>query len=240
MVTRTPEDNAWLRARFEALGATVVELPAVAIEPPDDPRPLETALAGLDCYDWIAFSSRNAVHAVFNRIDRRPEGIRVAAVGPATAAALREHGITPDLVPEEATGVALASAILQAGARSVLLPLGDRARPDLADGLRRGAAVKEVVAYRTVRPEADDEVLELLRRGEIDAVALASPSALDHLLAMLGRDAAILGRARLVCIGPATACAVTGAGLGPAAVGRDHTREGLFDAVRRCLTEPHP
>lgn len=235
LVTRARGEDR-LRTMLEPLGATVLELPAIAIEPPRDPEPLRRAIERLTDYDWIAFTSRNAVRAVVGPLT--PRGPRIAAVGPATAAELEVRGLRVDLIPDEATGVALAAALAARGVagRRVLVPCGDLARSDLRDGLREaGARVDEVPAYRTVRPaSADSGSLEALRRGKVDAVTLLSPSAVRNLAEMLDGEMDCLRRVRLVCIGPTTGAAVRELGLEPAAEAEEHTVEGLVRALIAC------
>ena len=241
LVTRARAASGTLCSRLEALGATVVELPALALEPPPDCAPLDAALRRLSGYDWIAFTSRNAVRAVFDRLgtlgvpDPFPGHLRVAAVGPSTAAELEARGVVAHCVPGEATGASLAAAMAATGIKEahVLLPLGNLARPELRRGLEAaGAQVDEVVAYHTVRPrDANPSALETLRRGEIDLVALASPSAARNLVEILGADLSPLHRAKLACIGPTTAAAVAELGLKPAGVAAQHTIDGLVQVI---------
>ncbi|MBV9282724.1 MAG: uroporphyrinogen-III synthase [Chloroflexi bacterium] len=237
LVTRAREDSAALRSSLEELGAAVIELPTVVIEPPEDPGPLDAAVGELSACDWIVFTSRNAVRAVLPRLPggMLPAGLRVAAVGPSTVRELGLHGIAADCVPEEATSGALADALIGLGVMGarVLIPAGNLARPDLGKRLRDASAeVREVVAYRTVRPrDVDPGALASLWQGAIDAVALASPSALRNLIELLEGDVGPLQATRLVCIGPTTAATVKESGLTPAAVAEEHTLDGLVRAI---------
>src|SRR5947209_9027052 len=235
LITRAADDAAPLRRRLEEMGAVVRELPTIELAPPDDCGPLDEALRALDQFDWIAFTSRRAIRAVLDR--RQVLGLsaarwpRVAAVGPATEAELALAGIRVDCRPVEATGGDLAAVLAERGVQGarILLPLGDIARPDLQAGLEAaGAEIVAVVAYRTLQPlEARGDSLQALRRGGVDVIALASPSAARNLAAMLGADAPLLQYVRLVCIGPTTAAAVRELGLEPAAVAAEPTLDGL-------------
>lgn len=217
----------------------MLELPAIAIEPVAEIGPVDEVLRRLNRYDWIAFTSRNAVRAVFTRLSELgialPKRVRVAAVGPSTRDELAARGTAVQCMPEEATGVALAAAMAAQGivGQQILAPVGDRARPDLRLGLERaGAHVDTVIVYRTVMPAAADrEALDPLRDGQIDDVTVAGPSAIRHLVTMLGSDAACLARVRLICIGPTTAEAVRELGFAPSVVAERHTLEGLVDAL---------
>jgi uroporphyrinogen-III synthase len=236
LVTRAPKDAAPLRERLERLGAEVVELPSIAIAPPEDDGPLAAVLADFDSYDWIVFTSRNAVEAVFGCLHGiRLGSPRIAAVGPSTQAALEDRGLRVSCIPAEATASSLLTALVDQGIsdKRVLLPTGDLARPELRDGLRgAGAQVDEVIAYRTIQPlEIRREALDDLRRGRIDVIALTSPSALHNLAAMLGASVPCLQYVRLACIGPTTAAAVRELHLEPATVAAEHTIDGLTAAI---------
>lgn len=249
LVTGPTHGTATLRARLEHDGATVTAMPTIEIRPPEDQEPLDDALRHLHRYDWIAFTSRNAVRAVFDRLQRLgrggelPTGVRVAAVGSATARELEERGVSPTCVPTHATASSLAAAMREVGVQgaSILLPLGDRARPDLAEGLEAGGAqVHAVVAYRTALPDTvDTTALDRLRSGQIDVVAFASPSAAENILALLRSEAHPLSDVRLACIGPTTAAALLALGLEPAVVAEQHTQEGLAVAIRTLYEMEH-
>jgi uroporphyrinogen III methyltransferase/synthase len=249
VLTRRREDagDAW-----EALtraGAAILELPTITIEPEQDIRPLDAALRRLENYDWIAFASRQAVKMVFDRVEalgmhRGPFHIpRVGAVGPSTAAELRARDVAVACVPDEATGRALAAAMVKMGVLGsrVLLPLGNLARPELGEDLEAaGARVERIVVYRTVTPaEVDQSALHALRAGQVDLVALASPSAMRNLVELLGPDADVLRAIPLACIGPSTAEAVRALGFEPAAVATEHTLSGLVTAISDTLVTEH-
>jgi uroporphyrinogen III methyltransferase/synthase len=240
LITRPEGDAGPLRTLLEERGFEVVMLPTTTVQPVEDDSELADALAQLEDHDWMVFTSRNAVDAVMRTMRSReceiPPGLLIAAVGSRTEGVLRQAGMRVACVPQEATGEALAHALIQRGVRGsrILLPAGDRARPQLAEILRQaGAEVRVVTAYRTVMAPAGKAypALKALRSGSINAVALASPSAFEGLLALLGPDARSLGRVGLVCIGPTTASAVRDAGFTPAVVAEPHTLEGLVGAV---------
>lgn len=247
LVTRAGKDAAALRAPLEALGATVLELPAIEIGPPEDMSGLDRALANLNGYAWTVFSSRNAVEAVLTRLaelglEARFAG-QVAAVGPSTVRQLEERGVAVACMPQEANAEALVRALEAHGVagKRILLPVGNIARPDLHDGVRAaGALVDQVIAYRTMQPtDVPGSVLEQLRRGEADVVALASPSAFRNLVSMLGSEAGRLERVHVACIGPTTANAVRECGLSPAVVARESTIDGLVAAILQIYAEDH-
>lgn len=239
LVTRARGDNSATRSRLEAMGANVIEMPTIAVLPAEDAVPLDDALRNLGTYDWIVFASRNAVRAVYDRLEMLgltpATHARIASIGPSTGAELMRRGASVACSPPAATAASLVRSLAGmglAGAR-VLLPSGDLARPELSDGLRAAGAIVDCVpAYRTVQPlEERRESLEAFRRGAIDIVALASPSAAVNLVAMLGADARYLQYLQLACIGPTTAAAVRELGFEPAAIAERHTIDGLIDAI---------
>lgn len=188
VLTRAHGDNADLAERFARSGARTIELPCVRIEPLADRRALDVALASLGPDDWLVVTSRQGAVAV---TAGAPVLSRVAAVGAATAARLRECGVDPDFVPSAARGEDLARE-LPWRQGDVLLARSARALQDLPRGLRaRGFRVREVVAYRTIVGVQGDatEVRQLLVAdpGQV-AIAVWSPSALDALVAELSAE----------------------------------------------------
>ncbi|HYE97056.1 MAG TPA: uroporphyrinogen-III synthase, partial [Rubricoccaceae bacterium] len=173
-VTRARRQAAGFAERLEALGAEAILLPMIRVEPAE-PGALRAAAAALDAYDWVVFTSVNGVdffwpHLEATRGGRLPATTRVAAIGPATAQALRERGSDVDFVPEAFVAEALAERLPDVAGRRILLPRADIARPALADGLRaRGAVVTDLAAYRTVAETPADGALAVLREG-IDVV----------------------------------------------------------------------
>ena len=204
ILTRASGDNAALAAALEAAGARVIEMPCVRVETQGDPSDLLSAMASCEADDWVVVTSRAGAAAVARAGGPRS---RVAAVGPSTAARLRERGIAVAFVPSVATGECLAREL--PFARSALLARSDRAMPELAAILReRGFAVREVAAYRTV-PGASGDIAgarAALASGGRVAIFCSSPSALAGMLGAL--DAPLLRAATFFVSGPTTARAV--------------------------------
>jgi uroporphyrinogen III methyltransferase / synthase len=218
LVPRTKEQAGELSARLRACGAVPEEVPTIAVEPPRTPQQMERAIKGLVTgrYEWVAFTSRNAVKAVRERFEeygldaRAFAGIRVAAVGEQTAADLHAWGIKPDLVP---SGEQSAAGLLEDWPPfdavfdpidRVFLPRADIATENLVAGLvERGWEVDDVTAYRTVRaaPPAA-EIREAIKGGGYDAVVFTSSSTVRNLVGIAGKPHAATV---IACIGPATA-----------------------------------
>jgi len=241
VVTRPTGWPDALSERLLEMGACVRELPAIDLAPPRDLSPLEEALRTLEQFDWVVFASAAAVERVVARMDdlgiprQRLSARSLAAVGPNTAARLAAAVRAPDLVPDEATGEALARALGPAvEGRRVLVPRPAEGRPELPEGLAAcGADVHAVVAYCTV-PAPAARLAPLrgwIERREVDALAFASPSAVRAVVAALGPAAPLLGEVLLAAIGPTTAEALDEAGLSTGVTARHHTGWGLAEAI---------
>jgi uroporphyrinogen-III synthase len=224
-------------------GAVPLAYPCVAIVPPVDPGPLDDALRVLAAggFAWLALTSANTVDALAQRglDDTRCGGSSVAAVGPATASAARRLGLTIAIVPERYDGAAFAEAIPVRPGDRVLLPASEIADPELALGLTgRGAEVTTVPAYRTVVGAGGVDLPRLLTERRVDAVTLASASAVAGLVARLaseGCDSTLLNDVPLVCIGERTRRAALAHRLEWAVVAERATLEGLIETLERVL-----
>ncbi len=242
-VTRPAARAGELVDRLETLGAEVRLAPAIEVAPPADPGALAATLA--EGWDWVVFTSANAVAAVVGAGATAAGlgGARVAAVGRATARALGDAGIPVALQPDRGGAEALLDVFPEgalAGAR-VLLPRAEGGLDLFPDGARaRGAAVTVVTAYRTVGRPAAAEVLRAdLRQGRLDAVVFTSPSGVEALVEGLGDDAARLRDVALVAIGGTTLAALEAAGL-PGTAAATPRAEDLARAVIDALDGARP
>lgn len=254
VVTRAPEQAGELLAALEALGAEVLLLPTVEFAPPEDCTPLDRALAQLPNFDWILWTSQNAVRFFASRLraSGRPESaganfakVPAAAVGPATAEAAVGEGFRVDYVAKNRTGEALARELAgELPGRRVLLPRSDRADDRLPAALRAaGADVTEVVAYRTAAPNSlDPRVLEGVRGGEVDAIVFASPSAFHNLCRWIPAKelAALSPRVRFAVIGATTSKALREAGVPVEIEARDASAPALANAIASHYQRPLP
>jgi len=235
LVTRRPEQSGGLVARLREAGAEVLEVPAIAVAPPADSSGLDAAAAQLERFDWIAFTSANAVQALAQRRPAPAPWPRLASVGPATSRAIEQAlGRGPDLVPESdfrAEGLAAAFAGRGVAGARVLLPLSDRARDTLETALRAaGADVVRVEAYRTLAPPgAAGSLAAAFRRG-FDLALFASPSAVENVAALLEDKARGLACA---VIGPVTEAAARSAGFDVRVVADPSTADGLVASLQR-------
>jgi uroporphyrinogen-III synthase len=242
VVTRPRHQSRPLAEALRALGARVIEAPAIGIEPPADFRGLDEALGRLATYDWVVFTSANAVDAFFDRFasihpGRGLPALRFAAIGPATAESLAERGASADVVPERFVAEEVFRALVRredpAGKR-FLLPRADIAREALPDLLRKaGAHVDVVEAYRTLPVMAEvRRAAELVERGTVDVITFTSASTARSFFA--GVDlGALRGRFTAASIGPITSGALREFGVEPEIEAESFSTEGLVRAIAR-------
>ena len=249
LVTRTRSQAGAMSELLSRRGAEAIELPTIEIRPARETSPLDRRLRRLSEYDWTVFASANAVRALFDRLgdlglDARAFGAaRVMAVGPATAAALRERGIVADRVPEVYSAEGAVGELDRESfdGRAVLVPRADIGGVLIERGLAAvGAKVDPVVAYHTVTPEGAALRAKSLLGDGIDAAAFTSSSTVSNLLGLLdGRTEALAG-AVIACIGPATAAAAREAGLTVDIVAGEHTVAGLVSSLEDYYGEGVP
>ncbi len=231
VVCRPQQQSFALVKAIEAVGAQPIILPLLeVVAPADGGGALADALDELDNYDWVAFTSTNAVHAVIDELKALwPERPKVAAVGPATADLLRQSGYPVNFVSAAGTAADLAATMPIEVGQHILAPLGDRASGALESGLtRRDAVVNRVEAYRTLWAEVAPQSITQARGA--DFVVLTSPAIAERFAELVERP-----RPPAVCIGPTTADAATGAGIEVAGVATTRTPAGLIDALMRTI-----
>lgn len=245
VVTRAAAQAQRFTQLLEAAGARVLEAPAIVITPPASWEPLDAALDALDTFTWVIFTSVNGVAMVDRRLPARDltwsalVGRRVAAIGPATADALGEHGVRADLVPHEYRAEGLLARLrgVITPADRVLLPRAAATRDVLVTGLRRlGAQVTEVPAYATRRAEAGTARLrEALAAGTIDAVTFTSSSTARNFAELFTEDERRewLTRAIVASIGPITAATAAEYGMQTDVMPSEYT----IPALARALAE---
>ena len=245
LVTRTREQAGELSRLLSRQGAVPIELPTIEVTSLNDCGQLDQALGSLERYDWVVFASANAVDAVFARLaamgldSRAFGGVRVAAVGQATAAKLRAHGIEPDLVPSGYSARDLVDGFAGRDMKNtrVLLPRADIAPDTLPGGLAGlGAVVERVTAYRTATPaSAHADAADALKNG-VDVAIFTSSSTVTNLVGLLDGGADALSGVLIACIGPVTAETAGRMGLDVDIVAREHTVPGLVEALEEYLT----
>ncbi len=237
LVTRPEHQTQDVTKRLQSLGANVLHQPAIAISPPSDWSAVDRVIERIDAFDWLVFSSANGVAYFFERLyakglDARCLGkARLAAIGPATAAALAERNLVADLQPESFRAESLAEA-LGTGARGkrFFLARASRGREVLAEMLEQmGGQVEQAIVYESSDVSSPDaEVAELLAAGRIDWITVTSSAIARSLAKMFGDS---LSRSRLAAISPLTAETLAELGHSCAAVASVYTAEGLAEAI---------
>ena len=246
VVTRASEQAGSLASRLSALGAGVVELPTIEIRPPADPAPLDRAIAQLDTYDWLVFTSANGVRFFLDRLDAGENDLRklrakICAIGPATRAAVEALHLKVDLMGKEyvAEGMLEAFAAHDLAGKRILLPRAAVARDLVPAGLaRRGARVDVVEAYRTVPPEHLAAQAREVLESRPDCVTFTSSSTVRNLLLAAGAEA--LRGIAVASIGPITTLTARQLGVEVATQAKVFTVDGLVAAVLGLYTEMTP
>ena len=240
VVTRAAHQAEGFTTAFEAAGLTVEHLPLLEVIPPADPRPLERAASELALYDWLVFTSANAVDAFLPLTGGAlPSRLRVAVVGPATAEALRAFDIEPHLTATRADAEGLLGdlAPLVDRSRRVLLPQAADARPTLAEGLSRaGAEAVAVVAYdKGMPPGAREQAERLFAETPIGWVTFTSPRIVRHFVELFGADWEHRRPELLAAsVGPVTTAELRRQGVERIAEATVPGEEGLVEAVLRA------
>jgi uroporphyrinogen III methyltransferase / synthase len=251
VVTRTRDQASQLSRQLLELGADVMEVPTIKIDLPDDRQDLVDAILGLNSYDWLVFTSANGVSAFFDLFFKTFDdlrdigGVRIAAVGPGTAARLKEIHLKVDLMPEEALASKIASAFASFESVEnlrILLLRAQVANPELPRMLEAmGAIVDDIACYKTV-PETEDQNGAANRMLETGAhwITFTSASTVDNFHARFNLQdfLAKFPHTKLASIGPETSKAIIALGLKPAVEPKEHTIAGLVRAIEARVNGP--
>jgi len=246
VVTRSREQAGELVDMLEERGAEAIQAPTIRIAPAEDVAALDRACEDAGAYNWIIFTSANAVEHFMQRLlavsdVRELKGVRLCAIGPSTAQRLARYGMRVDLTPEEARSEAVIEAIKATGTLKdtrFLLPRADIAREVLADQLRdAGAEVSEVVAYRTLlaggERDGDHDIYRMLLDRQIHAVTFTSASTVQNFARIFGEEQAadLLNTTVVASIGPVTAEAAQQLGIQTTVMPARYTIPDLVDAL---------
>jgi uroporphyrinogen III methyltransferase/synthase len=251
LVTRPRVQSARLVQRLEQLGASTLSLPTLEVREPADWAPVDQALENLGQYHWLVFTSANGVHALVRRLRQRGYdlralgGLRLATIGPATAQALREYFLEPDLVPDEFRSESLAAALAErALGQRVLLARADRGRDLLRAELAKVATVDQVAVYSQVDlPAENADVLVGLRSGTVDYVTVTSSNVARVVIQALDPEArrrVQMGEVKLVSISPVTSAVIRELGMPVGAEAQEYTTEGVVQAMIRLAAAGAP
>ncbi|HEX5215338.1 MAG TPA: uroporphyrinogen-III C-methyltransferase [Vicinamibacterales bacterium] len=247
VVTRSQEQARELVDALENLGAEAIEAPTFRLAPPEDPEAVDRAAASVDEYSWVVFESANAVARFLSALSRGPRDlralgrVRICAIGPSTSDRLASHGIKADVHVPELGAESIGDAIESRGsiaAQRVLVVRPDHLRGVVGEDLeRRGAAVTDLVAYRTAAASQDSpaaqSIYRMLLDGQIDAVTFTSPTAVTRFAQLIGEEQAadLLNTTVVAPIGPVTAAAATELGITSTVMPETFTVEGLVKAL---------
>jgi len=244
IITRTRHQSSSLRAQLEALGAEVLEAPTIDIVPPPDWTAIDDAIRKLPDYDWLILTSTNGAAALRERMTaleldaRHLAGVKVAAIGDATAAAMTELGVRPDLVPTRFVAESLAADLIareDLSDQRILMLRADIARPALKEKLTEaGAQVDDLSIYQTKKVESlPDHVVDALRGKSVDYVTFTSSSTVRNFIDLLGGERDTLDGVALASIGPITSKTMGELDLKPTGEAEKHNIAGLIEAIVR-------
>lgn len=241
LVTRPSHKSAEFASALRKIGAEGVFLPCIEIQPVADTTILDRALSHLEFYDWLVLTSVTAVEVVCERLvdlglEASPGNIRLAAVGPQTAASLRDNGLPLDFVPHEYLAEAVLPGLGDLCGRWVLLPTADIANDFLPRAIQAADGIAHVItAYNTLPASPDPKGLAGLQEG-VDVVTFTSGSTVRNFITITrhaGMDPHNLpGSPKIACIGPKTAAAARGAGFKVDIVPDEYTVNGLVAAIK--------
>ncbi|MFN3467668.1 MAG: uroporphyrinogen-III synthase, partial [Candidatus Brocadiales bacterium] len=250
VVTRARNQASDFARELEELGARVIEFPTIKIVEPEDFGPMDRAIRELYTFQWLVFTSVNGVESFFGRLfhlggdARWLKGVKVCAIGPATAEEVRRYSIKVDCQPSKYVSEEVLEELKRQepdglGGKRILMPRADIARSFLPQELQKlGAGVEELVAYRTVLAETkgsrEGTLLERLQKGEVDVVTFTSSSTVRNFVEIVGKEnvGRLDGKVCFASIGPITTKTAQELGLKITVEAREYTIPGLVKAVK--------
>jgi uroporphyrinogen III methyltransferase/synthase len=240
LITRARSQASRLAEKLEAYGARTLQVPAIDVVPVEDTTELDNAVRSLSQFDWITFTSANAVDGIWRRLTaagldaRALSSSKIAAVGPATGRALEAIGLHPDLIPEMFDSDALLASFkaLETQPKRVLFPRSSISRDSLITGLRdMGVEVEPVVAYETrMADESKEQAISAYKDG-IDVTTFTSSSSVKNLVDLLDGDVSAVNLSTVACIGPITAETAKSNGIRIDVMAETQTIDGLVQVI---------
>jgi uroporphyrinogen III methyltransferase/synthase len=243
VVTRSRDQASIFAEMLIDRGATTIEFPTIDVVPPASWDELDSAIDAVESYDWIIFTSANAVKFFMERLRGRGKdlrllkGVNICTVGPKTAESLEQYGLKADMIPAEfkAEGVLAALGGVKVKGLRFLIPRAKVAREIIPDKLReQGAEVTVAVAYENVRPVADtDRIKKMFMENKVTAVTFTSSSTVHNFIEILGQKEykALLAGVAVACIGPVTAKTAEDFGMKTDIMPKDYTIPAFVDAI---------
>lgn len=243
LITRPRAQANDFAEKLRSAGFEPIFFPVIEIHPVENNNELVEALENIQQYVWVVFTSINAVSLIvspqflrkWGECPEGTKGIKIAAVGPKTAEALRKHGLEPDFIPDEYVGEAIMSGLGDVNGKWILLPRAELAREELPNAISNaGGIAHEIVVYKTLPAEIDVNGLSALKSG-VDVVTFTSASTVENFVALTRQhklDPLNLPNSPLIaCIGPVTEQAAKEAGFQNLVVAKEYTTEGLIEAI---------
>jgi len=236
LITRPRAQANDFAEKLRSAGFEPIHFPVIEIHPIENNTALEKAIANIHKYDWVVFTSTNAVDVVLkNSVDSVFFVTKIAAIGPKTAEVLRKHNIEPDFIPEEYIGEAIMLGLGDVKGKWILLPRAEIARQELPEAISKAGGIPhEIVVYKTLPAEVDTNGLNTLKSG-VDAVTFTSVSAVENFVALTrqhGLDPLNLPNSPLfACIGPITEQAAREAGFQNIVTAKKYTTDGLIEVI---------
>ncbi|GAB4453854.1 MAG: hypothetical protein OHK0041_17970 [Anaerolineales bacterium] len=243
LITRPRAQADDFAGKLRAAGFEPILFPVIEIQPIKNNTELKKAIKNIKKYAWVVFTSVNAVTPTVSPHFLRkwgecPEGtrgVRVAAIGPKTADALRKHGVEPDFIPEEYIAEAVLPGLGDVKGKWILLPRAEIARADLPEAIARAGGIPhEIIVYRTLPATVDPQGWSALRAG-VDAIAFTSASTVENFVALCRQHKLdplnLPNRPLIACIGPITAQAAREAGFENVAAAKEYTTDGLVSLL---------
>jgi uroporphyrinogen-III synthase len=239
LVTRPSAQADDFAEKLHSAGFEPIFFPVIEIRPIENNIALDRALTKLGCYDWIVFTSVNAVDVLFERFSssllEEGLGLKFAAIGPKTAESLQARGIDLDFVPDEYVAESILPGLGDVRGKWVLLPRAEIARKALPDAIAEaGGIAHEIAVYRTLPVQPDPESLAALKTG-VDWVTFTSPSTVRNFVETLRQQnldpLQLAGKPKIACIGPITDRAAREEGFEVSVVAEKYTTDGLINAI---------
>lgn len=251
LITRPRAQADDFAEKLRTAGFEPIFFPVIEIQPIENNVALDRALEKLNCYEWVVFTSVNAVRPTVSpqflrKWEECPEGTRggrVAAIGPKTADALRKRGIEPDFIPQEYVTDTILPGLGDVRGKWILLPRAELARRELPEAISKaGGIVHEIIVYRTLPASVDPDGLNALKSG-VDVVTFTSASTVENFVAICKQNRLdplnLPNNPLFACIGPITERAAREAGIRNLVVAKEYVTDGLLEEIVNRYNSRH-
>ncbi len=242
LITRARAQADEFADKLRDSGFNPIFFPVIEIKPIENNPALQRAVSSLGRYEWLIFTSTNAVDVVLDQFpSRKWSDIKVAAIGPKTAEALKSRGIEPDFVPREYVAESLLPGLGDLAGKWILLPRAEKARQELPEAISEaGGVAHEIVVYKTLPTQPCTTGMEALRSG-VDVITFTSASTVENFIAIARNNQLdplhLPNDPLFACIGPITEQAARDAGLAKIVVAEEYTTEGLLAQIRKRVNK---